>query len=96
MKKILLGLSLVGLIGCQQPKPNVIKEEKTNNNEIKVEVLFTDEDGFTVKRFFDEGHYRYYVTPGPADAGGGVTIQQGKARITKTENVPTARSEAKP
>ncbi len=36
------------------------------NAEFKVETLFTDADGYTVKRFRDNGEWRYYVTPGPA------------------------------
>jgi hypothetical protein len=65
---------LVVMLAASGCMADAEKNEKVSNKSVKVEVLFTDDEGFTVKRFYD-GHYRYYVTP----AGRTLTdYQQGK------------------
>lgn len=73
------------LVGCvNQIDPVMTKNSGVN---AKIETLFTDEDGYTVKRFYDHGHYRYYVTPGPAKTIS--VFQNGKLLIP--EEIGTAK-----
>jgi len=60
--------------GCQEISG---KPAKTDNPGATVEVLFTDADGYTVKRFQDKNRYHYYVTPGPAKVA--YEVQEGKS-----------------
>jgi hypothetical protein len=64
-KMMTLMLAALVLCGCNKA---ITKKQvgRTDNAEADVEVLFTDADGYTVKRFMDNGYPRYYVTPGPA------------------------------
>lgn len=58
-KLICIAIISIGLAGCMRQSEAT---KNTSNAEFKSEVLFTDENGYTVHRFFD-GNYRYYVTP---------------------------------
>ena len=56
---VIVVLLLLG--GCEEPAASY---KPVNNSTYSVNVLFTDDDGFTVKRFRDHGEYHYYVTKG--------------------------------
>lgn len=68
MKRILLFSALLAVSGCTCNSDDTVERTIHNTNEkhYKAEVLFTDADGYTVKRFKDGEYYRYYVTPGPS------------------------------
>lgn len=66
-------LCLLFLLGCSIGPE---RKEKTTNDSAKVEVLFIDADGYTVKRFYDNTDWRYYVTP----AGGEMIERPPKLR----------------
>jgi len=73
------------LTGCDKQAEKSIT---TSNSAVKAEVLFTDENGFTVHRFYDGGHNRYYVTP----SGETMTtnrVQNGKTSYTYPSTIPT-------
>lgn len=61
MKKAILLLCL-GLIGCCG-HTTPVSSGKTTNKDVQVETLFTDEEGYTVKRFTDNYRDHYYVVP---------------------------------
>jgi hypothetical protein len=81
--KIFYILSLALLCGC-----TVDGERKltTSNKEIKAQVVFTDEDGYTVKRFNDGNNYRYYVTP----VGRVESIEQ-KGKTQRPDSIQTVK-----
>jgi hypothetical protein len=61
MRKILLVLTFVSLIGC---RTNSISVEQTGkDNSITIEFLFK-KDGLKMYRFYDAGHYHYFTTKG--------------------------------
>lgn len=81
-------LVLVLLVGCDKTNPKPFGSTETNNSTIKVEHLFTDEDGYTVKRF-NYGQSTYvYVTPGPALVR--QTYPVGKLRVHR--EIPTLQT----
>lgn len=53
-------VGLVLAVGCDIQPARI---ERTSNPRVTVEVLFTDPEGCTVKRFRDGDHYHYYATP---------------------------------
>ena len=57
MKKLLIVAAAVVLMGCSKDPESVTFKGAG----FKVETLFTDEDGCTVKRFEDGGRDRYYT-----------------------------------
>jgi hypothetical protein len=67
-------LALVLCCGCSEISG---RPAKTDNPSASVQVLFTDSDGYTVKRFEDKGRFHYYVTPGPAKVA--YEVQEGKS-----------------
>jgi len=74
----LRGLALLGVmlaIGCAGKAEKSVQV----NSEFAVDTLFTDSDGYTIKRFHDNGRFHYYVTPGPAKTIG--VVQNGKAKF---------------
>ncbi len=58
--RTLLALSLLAMLGCDA-KP--VSTTSTNNQEIKVDMLFTHQ-GITVFRFNDGGHNVYFTKQG--------------------------------
>jgi hypothetical protein len=64
--------------------------ENTNNPNVKSESLFTDAEGYTVKRFYDNGRYHYYVVPA-GEVREAQEEQSGKTRTTKYFSVPTTK-----
>jgi hypothetical protein len=65
MKRIIVVMCVALLLcGCGHKVTGT--KTVTSNPTAEVEILFVDSDGYTVKRFFDQGRYHYYVTPGPA------------------------------
>lgn len=60
LNKILIALSLGLVIAACAKAP--VQTSRTDNSDVPVSVLFTDEDGCKVRRFFDAGNFRYYVT----------------------------------
>lgn len=89
MKKTLIILALLVLSGCNN---SAEKTENVSNKSFDVEVLFTDSDGFTVKRFQDGGYYRYYVT-GPTDAASVSehSTSNGKQTSFYLDDIPSKR-----
>lgn len=74
-------LFIVLLAGCSiEP----MGTRSTNNSKAKVEVLFTDENGYTVHKFYDAGEYHYYVTP-----QGSVSSTHNAGRTTYQETIHT-------
>lgn len=82
MKTLALCLCLALVCGCGV---SPVKVDSTDNRQTTVDVLFTDQDGYTVKRFYD-GSYRYYVTPGPARAEWSRTA----GKVVVPESISTA------
>ena len=98
MKKYLLlacSLGLVALAGCDDAT-HAKASQASDNSAYNVSVLFTDSDGFTVKRFWDRptdgggGQYVYYAT-GPGDARTEFRVQQGKTSVKKSVSTATSR-----
>lgn len=84
MKRIFVLVALF-LAGCAN---SGISKSKTDNPSIAtVDVLFTDADGFTVKRFYDAGRFCYYATPGPSV----VTYSHTDGKTTTIHSIPTAK-----
>lgn len=78
-------LVAVAVVGCNEwAKP--AKVDRPNMSNVEVEVLFTDADGYTVKRFTDGGIARYYVTPGPSR----VVHQVPQGKSSRPEEITTA------
>lgn len=73
MRKLFI-LPLIILVGCSIPAEQTVK---TSNQSAKVEVLFTDEDGYKIKRFQDHGTYIYYATPGAIELTAVTTTVDG-------------------
>jgi hypothetical protein len=66
MRKGMVGLLMLGMLaGCAVIKPES-ENVTTSNQSARITVLFTDADGYTVKKFTDNYRDHYYVTPGPA------------------------------
>lgn len=91
-KRTLTALALLAIAGCEDPKkPTNVPAgtAATDNQTFTVETLFTDADGYTVKRFSDCGQVRYYVTPGPAFVSSGrverETRYYGKGNVQTRE-----------
>ena len=61
MKKILLVLTFVSLIGCVNKSISV--EQTGKDNLITISFLF-EKDGLKMYRFYDAGHYHYFTTKG--------------------------------
>ena len=77
MKKILLVLTFVSVIGCTNKSISV--EQTGKDNAITIEFLFK-KDGLKMYRFFDAGHYHYFTTKGDV-----TTIQKvGKVSYQET------------
>lgn len=51
------------LAGCSRIQG--IEKAGTTNENLTIEILGRDSDGYTIKRFKDGEQYIYYVTPGP-------------------------------
>ena len=81
---LLAGLACIVVGGCA--KQSVSGPAKTNNPAVPVETLFVDPDGNTVRRFYDDGHYHYYVV-GPKTATVSATQPQNKS--SRVEAIPT-------
>lgn len=62
MKKFLLIITLLFLIGCDSIEP-IETNSVGKNNKYKVEFLF-EQDGVRVYRFDDYGYSRYFTTKG--------------------------------
>ena len=58
MKTLIVVLVLLVVMGCQVS--DGVSQQKTNNNDIKLVVLFVNE-GCTVYRFYDAYHFHYYA-----------------------------------
>ena len=95
---LLAAACLMGLaVGCDDRPPASVATP-ANNPAYQVDSLFTDADGYTVKRFRDRDEYRYYVV-GPANARTEWSITRqgsddGKGNCTTTTDhysVPTVR-----
>lgn len=76
---------LVFAAGCEEPERP--KTQTTNSKNYTVDVLFTDADGFTVKRFHDGGRDHYYVI----GAAMGTESTQRAGKISYPEQIPTAQ-----
>ena len=86
MKKYLTAVMLALVsIGCDKPAQSTYTPSNSN---FQVEVLFTDNEGFTVKRFADGSRNYYYVT-GPGAAQIQWEISGNKNQSAKHYNVPT-------
>lgn len=64
--------------------------ERVGNGKLEIQVLGTDKEGYTVKRFSDNGYNHYYVT-GPTDTMTHTGLAAGKS--TRYETTPTRRRE---
>lgn len=85
MKRVLSVVACLLIVGCSGSAEAV---KRSTNSEYNVEVLFTDHDGFTVKRFVDGGRAHHYVTPSGAVVNTHLE-SQGKTTTTRSEIVPT-------
>jgi hypothetical protein len=65
------------LVGCYSPKPERVLP--VSNNDYQIDQLFTDHNGCTIYRFYDQGDYRYYLV-GPA----GAHMLPSTTRVTET------------
>ena len=81
MRRIAIFAALV-LGGCAH---SAERSDEATNKEFRVYVLFTDSDGYTVKRFVDAGQYRYYVTPGP-----GIVVGRVGGKNARDVGMPTS------
>ncbi len=82
-KKKNIAICLVMLcVGCAREAEKPIKVSNTN---FDVEKIFTDENGYSVYRFYDE-YYRYYVT-GPNVMSTQYQVLVGKT--TRPESIST-------
>lgn len=50
------------VVGCNN-SANPVKTQESNNPGVPVELLFTDDNGYSVYRFRDRGYTHYYVVP---------------------------------
>jgi hypothetical protein len=78
MKKILLVLTFVLLIGCKND--SISFEQTGKDNQIRIEFLF-EKDGIKMYRFYDAYHYHYFTTKGDVS-----TIQQA-GKVTYEERI---------
>jgi hypothetical protein len=78
MRKILLVLTLVSLIGCVNK--SISFEQTGKDNQIRIKFLF-EKDGIKMYRFYDAGHYHYFTTKGDVN-----TIQQ-VGKVTYEERI---------
>ena len=78
---------LLFMTGCSVSIEETSRK-KTSNNQVQVEVLFTDDEGYTVKRFNDKGHWRYYVTP-RGKTNGNFTRSSNKNSVTIPNEIET-------
>ena len=60
MKRLFLIALLLAIASCAKEP---LSEEKTDNGEIKISLLFTH-DGCSMYRFRDDGEYRYFTKCG--------------------------------
>jgi hypothetical protein len=86
----LIGLVLIVILIFFRSANNAVTVEQTNNPDVKSEVLFTDAEGYTVKRFYDNGRYHYYVLPA-GEVHEAQVEQSGKTQTTKYHSVPTVK-----
>jgi hypothetical protein len=85
MNKLKLALSvfaILSLAGCAAPAQ---QSTSSSNPSVDVEVVLTDKDSYTVKRFWSGGTRYYYVTPGPAR----VTHMETQGKQTTNISVDT-------
>jgi hypothetical protein len=81
---------LAAFTGCPgEPE----SKQQTSNSAVQVDVLFTDSDGFTVKRFSDgSSGFKYYVTPsGHVDASYTQDDGDGNSHVV-VERIDTAEA----
>ena len=64
MRFMFLAMAAI-LIGCYSQKPE--RTLPVSNKDYQIDQLFTDNNGCTIYRFYDQGDYRYYLV-GPAGA----------------------------
>lgn len=86
MKKLLFVIAIAAFIGCSGPAPEPQEKCTTTNSDYEVHILF-EVDSFTVYRFYDHGHYHYFVNNGSVISG--YTVQTGKTSHTETEEIQT-------
>lgn len=72
---------LLVLVGCAQTAERTVGN---SNSAFNVEKCFTDDDGYTVKRFYDNGRFHYYVTP-----KGSVNTTQNQGKTRYVERIDT-------
>jgi hypothetical protein len=78
MRKILLLLTFVSLIGCTSKSISV--EQTGKDNSITIEFLF-EKDGLKMYRFYDLAHYHYFTTKGD------VTTTQKAGKVSYEEKI---------
>jgi hypothetical protein len=78
MKKILLVLTFVSLIGCVNKSISV--EQTGKDNLITISFLF-EKDGLKMYRFCDAGRYHYFTTKGD------VTTTQKAGKVSYEETI---------
>jgi hypothetical protein len=61
MRKILLLVSIISLVGCANEPMSV--EVTGKDNKFEIEFLF-EKDGVKMYRFYDASHYHYFTTRG--------------------------------
>jgi hypothetical protein len=67
MKRLLVGVAMVWAVGTAGTKAP-IETRRTDNSNIDIELLFTN-DGCSVYRFDDDGNHHYYADCGGTGSG---------------------------
>lgn len=83
---------IANLCGCDRPEPpKTMGVVASDNSDYKVEILFTDKDKYTMKRFFDHTTQRwvYFATPGPTVVSQHWDTQEGKVTKHHSDAVET-------
>lgn len=81
MRKILLLVSIISLVGCANEPMSV--EVTGKDNKFVIEFLF-EKDGVKMYRFYDDGRYHYFTTRGEV-----TTIQTNDGETYYEEKIET-------